>query len=269
MTVRAFRFLGQFALVLAFVLPATASCSNATETTKRISPYIVQIAVADNITNGEALNVTPIGNGFFVNPDGWLVTAKQVIDLATEEIRRRGAGASIAVFVPGDPTTGMGFSSNSNPLAVLVNELEFEASPRVYNVALLKVKSDLGPNPGNGAVHPVINYGTHLSGTLDFGPVPLLRRELKPGDAVAVSGYPSNGFALTTSSGRMTSAALASSHPTDITSSVVLAGAPVYLPGNAAIVGMAVNVPGEANIAVIPAGDIVEFLDNYGIEWRR
>jgi hypothetical protein len=115
-TANAFRFLRQCTLVLALLmLPTVASCGDtASQATKRISPYVVQIVVADNITNGEALNVTLIGNGFFVDRAGWLVTAKQVIDLGTGEVQRRGNGASLAVIVPGNPATGIGFSINSN-----------------------------------------------------------------------------------------------------------------------------------------------------------
>lgn len=287
---KALRFLRQTLLILAlFLLPVVASCStNASQATKRISPCVVQIVVADNITNGEALNVTLIGSGFFVNRAGWLITAKSVIDLATEEVRRKADGASIEVVVPGDPTTGMGFSSDSNPLAVLANELEFEATPRLHNLALVKVKTDLGPNPDNGAVHPVINHGTHVSGTLNFDPVPLVSRQLKTGDAVAASGYLSTGINLTTSSGRITSTQVTpvtgvlpatagngtapmyiAGLPTDISSSPVLSGAPVDLASSGAIIGMFVDLPGQTQAVIVPASDIVDFLDNYGIEWRR
>ncbi len=102
-----------------------------------------------------------------------------------------------------------------------------------------------------------------------FGPVPLLKRELKAGDTVAASGYVSSGFSPTTSSGQIVPPETTLGYSTNMISNSALNGAPVYLPGNGAIIGMAVNVPGETNVAVIPASDIIEFLDNYGIEWRR
>ncbi len=247
----------------------TSCAPNLPRATERVRPYLVQIVVADNVTNDEALNTTPIGSGFLVNRAAWLVTTKQVIDLGTEEVKRRGSGASMAVVVPGNPALGVGSSSNSNPDALLVNELESVSSQRLSNVVAVKLKTDLLPNPGNGAVRPIINYATDLSGTINIGRVPLDQWDLKAGEVVAVSGLSSNVFALTTSSGRLVSSTAKASHPTDITSSPLLKGAPVYLPNSGAIVGMAINLPGETNVAVIPASDIIEFLDNYGIEWRR
>lgn len=271
-----------------------------------IRPGIVQIGfVAEGLSAelrnrlGRPFVRSCLGTGFFVNSDGYVVTARHVIQLAQrlgEQIAADRKNVFVGLAMPNTEKMrgnfcGVGFD--------LVDE------DARHDLALLKLKQ----NPFRGEVRSAFRVkGAELP--LLFATVTLNPNRPKDGDAVAVSGYPLGQPVLVTSAGWM-----ATSWSFDITETPVLgapewsvtldvadyfladievnpgnSGGPLYVIEDASVIGICVaSMPSpvrdqEQNpvsqddrrlfyssglTKVVPSRYIIDLLNRHGLTWSE
>jgi S1-C subfamily serine protease len=222
----------------------------------------------------------PEGTGFFVNNDGYVVTAKHVVDTAKKRFdsgpEEEGKHA-IAILLPW-PNIDANFRARFRgvPFDVI-------AADSTHDLAVLRVRQ----NPFAGDIGP-IRVGTNM---VDM---PCAVARLNParprdGTSIAVSGYPLNEFALVTNAG-----VLASSWAVDVETSTPSqvnerylgdlevnhgnSGGPAYLIDDGSVIGVCIATKttvysGGARVStglaeLVPVRYAIDLLDRQGIVYE-
>ena len=239
----------------------------------------------------------PLGTGFFINEDAYVVTAQHVIDDA-REVSAQFPTAKVHVGV------GLAYPNSANMRANF-NVVNFDLvdEDNRHDLALLKLRA----NPFRGEVGGGIVVADQPLEPLHG--VPSIRTERpRDGDGIAVSGYPLGETVLVTNQGVVASSWSVEvdevAHPTiptatipkmrdiylaDVQSNPGNSGGPAYSSQDGAIVGVLVagkltSVVAEGQPAVVhglwlsadaglslvvPAEYVVEMLDRNGVLWVR
>ena len=167
-----------------------------------VRPSVVQIAASvDLATAGGQFPGRPaaIGTGFMVNEDGYVVTARHVIEFF-RSIQAPGKHLWVGVGTPNLDDFKIGKGSISLTGNFGLTEAAVAAEDELHDVVILKMKQ----NPFFGQM------GTFVSGPgqkIDYLHKAAILSPDRPrdGELVAASGYPLNKMALVTTSGSVAS----------------------------------------------------------------
>ena len=193
----------------------------------------------------------PLGTGFLVNQDGYVVTANHVIESGNQFLGQMEAAEKKGMQV--------GFAyPNSEYMRGNFNTVDFEVAGRDsrHDLALLKLRR----NPFKGELHSgIIIAGQEIP--IVFRAARLEPRRPKDGARVGISGYPLLETVLVTNSGHMASVwsfniqespipgapegfrmpNLADSYLADAQANPGNSGGPVYLVDTAEVIGVCVG----------------------------
>jgi S1-C subfamily serine protease len=238
-----------------------------------IRPAIVQIVVLSN-----AAERVPIGTGFFVNQDGYVVTADHVLRGGAQIAHKRGFPHfqfALGLALENSETVGAVFTLT---YADIVGR-----NPR-QDLAILRLRRN--------AFKGEMRSGFVVSKPevpLPLGEVEFDPRRPRDGTAVAASGFPFDEPVLVTKIGaawdmekRVSpdltwSAGATTSHYGDAFISDLAAdpgnsGVPVYLIDGAAVVGVCVAGRGERGThltIIVPARTVIDLLKKHGVAWKE
>lgn len=226
---------------------------------ERIRPCVTQIVfsahdLSEELRNkiGKPFISSPIGTGFLLNSDGYVITANHVIEggkKLIEDNKNYPAGKK-RIQIGLAQTNTENFRANFN----LVDFDVVDTDPG-HDLALLKLKQ----NPFKGQVHS----GIVISGKevpMVFGTATLKTTRPKDGEAIALSGYPLANPVLITNAGWLATSwsydvaklqmpgappgfflpDIADTYLADVTVNPGNSGGPIYLVSNANVIGVAV-----------------------------
>jgi Trypsin-like peptidase domain len=264
--------------------PVTIGSLSAVNT---IGLHTVQIVfIAQNLANGQAVLVIPLGTGFLLNEDGYIITASHLLDLGQQYIQNTQAETS-ELSIEILPPSGRGYAA---ALPSIINDFSVVATDAAHDLALLKLKMPvLVIAPGNGGPM-TIRYSDGSYGNLSLGNISFATN-IATNTSVGLTGYPSNTLVPTTIKGEVTSAEISAAgiftltdtaslspndlsvqysisgyYRTDIKAGAFLSGSPVYATKNEAILGICINTDGSAGTAVIvPSQYILDLMKNNNI----
>lgn len=250
---------------------------NLSQSVDRLRNAIVQIGVTtthsmDEIKHDPSLKHyehKTLGTGFFVNSDGYVITANHVVaDIKTDKHTR----ITVGVAAPHVESAGVKIAENFK-----IIEAELVDADTLHDLAILKLKT----NPFQAVFAPLINMKeAELSVPTCIVPE-LAPRRPKDGQNIAVSGYPFKGNILITNSGYiasswgveskevqvkgapqgLTTIDLSDVYLADVTVNPGNSGGPVYTVNEGKIIGvcvsqvlsMALTIDAERNIVPIYA----------------
>jgi Trypsin-like peptidase domain len=268
-------------IVCIFILPFQLSCKrmNLSDITKNISARTLQIVFVTQQTESEPISITPIGTGFLVNNNGYVITAGHLIDIGEQYTQQTQAETKkLAIVIPLSPL-------DPNPPSVSqlpTNDFDVIARDNEHDLVLLKIKMSTAISPFNGETLYEVHYSNNTYGTLSIGDAHFTDN-MSQKDSIAMSGYPSNQLIIETKTGKVTSMETASNisskivlgithitytmtdyYLTDIISSSGFSGSPVYSIKSIETLGICINiVQNKSEItAVIPSRYILELLKN-------
>jgi S1-C subfamily serine protease len=276
-----------FIVIMVYILifPFQLSCKSMSlsQITQGINPRVVQIVFVAQQTEGELTSdITPIGTGFLVNNDGYIITANHLIDLGEQYMQQTQAETKkLGITIPPPPNA----INNPPVLQTPTNDFDVIARDNEHDLALLKVKMSTVISPLNGeTLHGVI-YSNDMGGSLFVGDAHFTKN-ISQNLSIAITGYPSNQMVPETKTGKVTSKeitsvinsriSLASGYvtynvtdyfQTDITSNQVLSGSPVYSTKNGKIMGVCINVvqnESDSSVitAIIPSRYVLDLLES-------
>src|SRR5437870_9826283 len=174
---------------------------NLSEAIDRIRPSIVQItffasSFSDEVRRrlGRPFVKAPLGTGFFVHRDGYVVTANHVIELGNRLSRQMEAQEKRMQI-------GMALTNSGNMRGNFsMIDFDLAVSDARHDIALLRLRN----NPFRGEVHSGIVIGDREV-PLAFGLPDLDSGRPKEGASVGISGYPLSESVLVTNSGHIAS----------------------------------------------------------------
>lgn len=228
-----------------------------TQAVDQIRPTIVQISfVATGLSEevrrqvGRPFVIFSLGTGFLVNPDGYAITARHVIQGGREILKQMQAGQKRILVGLAQPNTE-NMRGNFNLV-----DFDLVDEDDQHDLALLKLKQ----NPFKGEVRSGIVIGGQEVPLL-FGIPTLSLSRPKDGEAIGISGYPLGEPVLVTNAGWMATSwsfeiadvpvpgapewfrrpEIADAYLADVEVNRGNSGGPVYLIETAAVVGVAVG----------------------------
>ena len=252
-----------------------------------IGLHTVQIVfMAQNLTNGQALLVIPLGTGFLLNEDGYIITANHLLDLGQQYIQNTQAETaelSIEILPPSGHSYGAALPSITNDFSVI-------ATDTAHDLALLKLKLPVLIIAPGGKGPMTIHYSDGAYGNLALGDISFATN-IAQNTPIGLTGYPSDTLVPTTIKGEVTSGEIAASgnftltdttslppndlsakysisgyYLTDIKAGAFLSGSPVYAIKNGVILGICINTGDSAGTAVVaPSQYILELMKNNNI----
>jgi S1-C subfamily serine protease len=271
-----------------------------TESVDHVRPCIVQVNfLATHLSQNlqSQLNrpfvSSPLGTGFLVNSEGYVITANHVIDSGQQLIQKIDAGQKqvyVGLALPNTENMRGNFS--------LVN-FELVDKDERHDLALLKLRK----NPFRGEVSSgIVVNGKEVP--LLFGIAILNTDRPKDGAYVAISGYPLGQTVLVTNAGWMaTSWALdikeiaasgapewfrmpdiADTYLADVEANPGNSGGPVYLGDNGSVIGVCVGSLGapvwdeggrhkpyysSGLTMVVPIRYAIDLLSKHGLNWSK
>jgi hypothetical protein len=277
-------------------LPCLASCtSTSTNPSKGIdymNPYIVQINLAaTGLDDGRAFANIPIGTGFMVNRDGYVITANHVIGLGQYYMQKiPAASKKLGVIIPPPPEV-LGCGPQPEPMPV--NDFDIIARDEDHDLALLKLKlTYITPPSSGGKVLPFAQFSNGCNGTLPYTPISINADSPKEGEAIGISGYPLEQIVLITNTGHVASRTLnlknvmfsrapegfpsqniADCYFADVNINYGDSGGPVYLISNNSIIGVYLSITNQSDgsrmTVVVPARHVVDLLESNGVNWIK
>ena len=176
-----------------------------------------------------------LGTGFFINSDGYVVTARHVIEGGNKMAEKIPAANKRILVGLALPNTE---SMRANFVLLDYERIDEDA---LHDIILLKLMK----NPFKGEVRsPIVINGKELP--LLYGTPILNLNRPRDGLPIAVSGYPLNETVLVTNSGGLATCwgtntrGVADSYLADIEVNAGDSGAPVYEIENSTIIGLCV-----------------------------
>ena len=241
-----------------------------------IRPAIVQIVVLSST----GVRV-PIGTGFFVNQDGYVVTADHVLRGGAQIAQKRGFPHfqfALGVARENSETVGAVF--------ILTYADIVGRNPR-RDLAILRLRR----NPFRGEMRS----GFVISGReipLPLGEVEFDPRQPRDGTAIAVSGFPFAEPVLVTNGGWIgagwdmeervspdptwfpgaTTSHYEDAFIADFAADPGNSGGPVYLIDGASVVGVCVagrGGRGTGLMITVPARNVIDLLKKHGVAWKE
>lgn len=249
--------------------------------TQGINPRIVQIVFVAQQMEGELISdITLVGTGFLVNNDGYVITAKHLIDIGEQYMQQTQAEVmKLGIVIPPPPNV----INNQSVSQIPTNDFDIVARDDEHNLALLKVKMSTSISPLNGKTLHEVHYSNDTYGSLLVGDADFANKTSQ-NLSIAITGYSSNQFVSETKTGNVISEEIRSImnlklsvatsyvtyniidyYRTDIISTPDLSGSPVYSIKNGKIMGVCVNlVQNESDssgaTAIIPSRYILDIL---------
>lgn len=162
-----------------------------------VQPSIVQIRVDSQAPKPGQPGIV-VGTGFWVHPDGLILTARHV----AQDVQK-----AIATTPGGRLNLGMAIPNLTGPLTIrssfeLVEAQVVEEDPR-HDIALIRCLNNPFTSGRTSGVHTV---GSGLAVNALWGLAALSDQPVRDGEAVGISGYPLAEPALITTSGGIASA---------------------------------------------------------------
>jgi hypothetical protein len=250
-----------------------------------IGLHTVQIVfIAQNLANGQAVMVIPLGTGFLLNEDGYIITANHLLDLGERYIQNTQAEtAELSIEIL--PPSGRGYAA---ALPSITNDFSVVATDATHDLALSKLKMPVVIiAPGEGPM--TIRYSDGSYGNLALGNISFATN-IAPSTPVGLTGFPSDTLVLTTIKGEVTSAEIAAAGnftltdttslppndlsvqysisgycQTDIKADAFFSGSPVYATSNETILGICINTDDNGTTVVVPSQYILDLMKNNNI----
>lgn len=240
-----------------------------TQLTANLSPRAVQVALVS------PQEILLIGTGFLLNNEGYILTAKHVVDQA--DINKKPLG--IIVNMPPNQT------ANPRVFPPPTNSCDVIATDSSHDLALLKIKTTEQISPFNGQTVHSIAYSNNIIGEIyvkDDG----LSSNISKGIHIVISGYASNESDLKTLDGTITTELVTTLtkyivpqlpnntynitdfYETNITSFMDLSGNPVFSTSSGEIIGMCISIYNNSEkekTIIIPSAYIIAWLKSTDI----
>jgi S1-C subfamily serine protease len=279
---------------------------NTAQAVDHIRPSIVQISfLATGLSPGVHNQPwcpfvrRPLGTGFLVNSDGFVVTARHVVQCGhrlAEQIEAAQAGMVVGLALPNTENMRGNFRDVG---------LDLVDEDAAHDLALLKLR----PNPFSGELGSgFVTNGEEVAFLL--GTATLNPSRPRDGDAVGVSGYPLGQSVLVTNAGWMATSwsfeiaeapvpgapqllptpHIADTFLADLEANPGNSGGPVYLIESASVIGVCVgsmlspvrdqdgNPAGTGTqklfyssglTIVVPARYVTDLLSKHGLSWSE
>ena len=248
----------------------------------------VQIVfIGQNLKNGTAVLLIPLGTGILVNNDGYIITANHILDLGAQYMQNIPADTKqLSIEILGYPY-GHAYAVAT---PAITNDFSIVASDAAHDLALLKLKMPVVATVPGGVGPVRINFADGALGNLHVGDTPF-SMTLAQNQSIAVTGYASEKIVQTTKTGKIASGkqidisqstltdstslpgneisvayGLTDYYQTNISTNALLSGSPVYSPGHEEILGICINSNQDSGTtAVIPGQYLVDLLRNNGV----
>jgi hypothetical protein len=291
-----FRYLGISLILMALLIAGmsfSSSCHSAmtmSELMKVIEPYPVQIIVpSDNLDKTNPISDKLIGNAFFINSDGFLITANHILKAGQVYLEQINAPTKeLSVVVP--PHNN---SQKSSPVS-----FEIVLSDERTDIAVLKLITKLG---SNSVSHTLVHLIPNESGG-GFGLSNIIKNPLKisdnsvrfnsavtGGEAMGTSGYPSLDSKLISYQGKITGPINLTNvkfsntpdsftwpkiqgYSTDFPPDKTDSGQMVYFIKDGVCAGITVNIipaDGKPVIGIVPSYSISRLIEENTIDWIK
>jgi S1-C subfamily serine protease len=282
---------------------------NLPEATEFLRPSVVQLTLSlDQLSSSAAVAFggkffldLPLGTGFFVNEDGYVVTARHVVK-AFENLRIEGRKRLLVGMAGPNLENFRGISMRASFNLIEFDVLDEDAR---HDLVLLKLKR----NPFKGETGIFVQAGDEKIEWLHKVAI-LAPGRPQDGEAIAVSGYPLRSTVLVTTSGNLASSwsyevqeiqipgapvgfrkpDVADSYLADVRVNGGNSGGPVYSVESARVIGVCVSSPavsvqygngdqepvtiggrpllynsGLSN--VVPIGYVIDMLRKHNLKW--
>jgi hypothetical protein len=291
-----FRYWGTSLILMALLIAGmslNSSCHSAMTTAelmKAIEPYPVQIIISsNNLDKSNPASDKLIGNAFFINSDGFLITADHILKAGQVYLEQINAPTKeLSVVVP--PHNN---SQKSSPVS-----FDIAFRDERTDIAVLKLITKLGSNSVNHTlVHLIPNEsggGFGLSGIIK-NPLKIsdnsarLNSALKGGEVMGTSGYSSLDSNLVSYQGKITGPINLTNvkfsntpdsftwpkiqgYSTDFPPDKTESGQMVYFIKDGVCAGITVNIiqaDGKPVIGIVPSYSISRLIEENTIDWIK
>jgi len=221
-----------------------------------------------------------LGTGFIVNRDGWIVTARHVVEAAAKAVSGATHGGALRIGFAGPNIDEPGIQIRA---AFIFRQAKVVAEDVDSDLALVQLPGDITTMFG----------GLRVGLSQVAGPEPravtLSTRRPREGTPVAISGYPIGEPSLVTTSGHIaapwafenvSTGKTADRYLADATANPGNSGGPAYSTEAVHLLGVCVagrnvpiqGAPGLAHFAgltvLVPASAVATLLDKHGVAWQ-
>jgi S1-C subfamily serine protease len=256
------------------------------QASKRVRPAIVQIVFQDLSPSAKRPGRTIIGSWFIVNTEGYVVTARHVINFVRLELSESGTQANDKWM-----SAGLAISAFKDPRGNIGDEnfegFDFDVVDEDISndLALLKLRY----NPFNRMLSSGIATD-HTKPQLIVGTVTFDIRRVNQGTAIALAGYPFQEPTLVTNLGSITNSStsailtnagsvinpstnapsegqlLKDIYIADAIANPGNSGGPAYAVDSGLVIGVCLG-RGERISGIMPARYVIELLKKHAVRW--